>query len=182
MCSFVTDSDMNDEKEIHISHILLFYNVTIFWVICWYKKYFFFGGFAFSTLTLLIGYQEEHVACKSVCWHDYLSGVRCKLFAYGPADATATPSSLASLKSRIVLPFWYRLTQIVLEKRLLNRCLSVCWYRNLGTCQYCRSFPRESVYRERLFGVVICPIWGEWFCLLQCFDTVAWPTGRASGL
>ena len=28
-------------------------------------------------------------------------------FAYGPADATTTSSSLASLKSRIVLPFWY---------------------------------------------------------------------------
>ena len=33
-----------------------------------------------------------------------------------------TPSSLASCKSRLVLPFWYRLTQVVLEKRLLNRC------------------------------------------------------------
>jgi len=34
MCSFVTDSDMNDEKEIRISHSLLFYNVKIFWVMC----------------------------------------------------------------------------------------------------------------------------------------------------
>jgi len=33
-----------------------------------------------------------------------------------------TPSSLASFKSRLVLPFWYRLTQVVLEKRLLNEC------------------------------------------------------------
>jgi len=32
----------------------------------------------------------------------YLSGARCKWFAYGPADATVTPSSLASLKSRVV--------------------------------------------------------------------------------
>jgi len=29
-----------------------------------------------------------------------------------------TPSSLASIKSRLVLAFWYRLTQAVLEKRL----------------------------------------------------------------
>jgi len=28
-----------------------------------------------------------------------------------------TPSSLASFKSRLVLPFWYRLTQVVLKKR-----------------------------------------------------------------
>jgi len=33
------------------------------------------------------------------CWHSYLSGAKCKWFAYGPADATAIPSSLASLKS-----------------------------------------------------------------------------------
>ena len=33
------------------------------------------------------------------CWCGYLSGVRCKWFAYGLADAAATPSSLASLKS-----------------------------------------------------------------------------------
>ena len=35
-------------------------------------------------------------------WHGYLSGARCKCYAYGPADANATPSSLASLKSRLV--------------------------------------------------------------------------------
>ena len=32
-----------------------------------------------------------------------------------------TPSSLASFKSRLVLPFWYRLTQTVMEKMPLNR-------------------------------------------------------------
>jgi len=36
-----------------------------------------------------------------------------------------TPSPLDSLKSRLVLPFWYRHTQAVLEKRPLNRCSSV---------------------------------------------------------
>ena len=33
-----------------------------------------------------------------------------------------TPSSLASFNSRLVLPFWYRLTEVVLEKRPLNGC------------------------------------------------------------
>ena len=33
-----------------------------------------------------------------------------------------TSSFLASFKSRLVLPFWYRLTQVVLEKRPLNGC------------------------------------------------------------
>ena len=33
-----------------------------------------------------------------------------------------TPSPLASFKSRLVLPFWYRLIKVVLEKRPLNGC------------------------------------------------------------
>jgi len=36
------------------------------------------------------------------CWCGYLSGARCKWFAYGPANATATPFSLAPVKSRMV--------------------------------------------------------------------------------
>jgi len=36
-----------------------------------------------------------------------------------------TPSSLASFKCRLVLPFWYRLTQVVLEKRPLNGLIVV---------------------------------------------------------
>ena len=43
----------------------------------------------------------------------YLSGARCRL-AYGPTDATATHSLL--LKSRMVLPFWNRLTRLVPDK------------------------------------------------------------------
>jgi len=33
---------------------------------------------------------------------------------------TKPPSSLASFKSRLVLPFWYQLTQAVLKNRPLN--------------------------------------------------------------
>ena len=38
-------------------------------------------------------------------WHGYLSGMRCKWFAYGPADATATLLSLALLKFRMIFTF-----------------------------------------------------------------------------
>jgi len=77
------------------------------------------------------------------------------LFAYGPADATAipqTPPSLASFKCRLVLPFWYRLTQVVLAKRPLNR---------------------RSRYLVDYRVLLLC---------LQCFDAVGWAAGRASGL
>ena len=46
---------------------------------------------AFSALTLLVGCQEEHPVCKN-----YLSGTRCRLFAYGLADATAIPNLIIS--------------------------------------------------------------------------------------
>ena len=58
------------------------------------------------------------------CWHGYLSGARCRL-AYGPADATATHRLFASVKSRLVLPFWYRLTWVVPDKGPLNGCVCV---------------------------------------------------------
>ena len=35
--------------------------------------------------------------------------------------------SLASVKSRLVLPFWYWLTQVVLEKEPLNGCVCLCF-------------------------------------------------------
>jgi len=75
-------------------------------------------------LTVLIGHREEHLACKSRvlgCWCGYLSGVRCR-DAYGPVGATAI------VKPHNFLPHvnqdWFYLsgTQVVLEKRLLNRC------------------------------------------------------------
>jgi len=52
------------------------------------------------------------------CWHGYLFGSRCR-HAYGPADATAT-HCLASVKFRLFLPIWCRLTWVVPEKGPLN--------------------------------------------------------------
>jgi len=83
---------------------------------------------AFSALTLLVGRQEGHPACKKLsggvlgCWHGYLSGARCRV-GYSPTDATATHRLFASVKSRLVLPLWYRLTWVVPDKGLLNVCV-----------------------------------------------------------
>ena len=84
---------------------------------------------AFSALTLLVGRQEEHPACKNwlmMCWCGCLSGARCGLFLVIWSSwchcRPKTPSSLASFKPRLVLPFWYRLTQVVLENGPLNGC------------------------------------------------------------
>jgi len=88
------------------------------------------------------------------CWHGYLSGARCRL-AYGPADATAT-HCLAPVKPRLVLPFWYRLTQVVLEKRPLNGCKKIVvlscilFMYFLWLSSRCKkwSVPVEKVYNK----------------------------------
>ena len=46
-----------------------------------------------------------------------------------------TPSSLDSFKSRLVLPFWYHLTQVVVEKRPLNGCISSKGKQSIAVCK-----------------------------------------------
>jgi len=90
--------------------------------------------FAFSALTLLVGRQKERPACKNgvmSCWRGCLSEARCEWFAYGPAGAAATPSALVPSKSRIVLPLYGWLSQVVLAKTPLNECLLVCFVRSV---------------------------------------------------
>jgi len=81
----------------------------------------------FSALTLLVGRQEGHPACKK------LSGrVLAWLSVWSEMQTCIWPSwghwhslSLAPVKSRLVLPFWYRLTRVVPEKGPLNGCVCV---------------------------------------------------------
>jgi len=87
---------------------------------------------AFSALTLLVGRQEGHPACKKLSGGmlAWLSGMRCRL-AYGPADATATYTISCSSKSRLVvpfwfLPFWYLLTRVVPNKFQKSSKTIVC--------------------------------------------------------
>ena len=99
--------------------------IHIFWyVIC-----------AFSALTLLVGRQEGHPACKKLS-----GGVLAWLSVWSEVQICIWPSwchcyslSLAPVKSRLVLHFWYRLTQVVLEKRPLNGCCCCCWTQCIDT-------------------------------------------------
>ena len=57
--------------------------------------------------------------------------------------------SHAPVKSRLVLPFWYRLTQVVLEKRPLNGCSSSSsssstWTEVMDTCFSMGAFKRAN--------------------------------------
>jgi len=83
---------------------------------------------AFSALTLLVGRQEGHPACKKLsggvmAWFSVWSEVQTCIW---PSWCHCHSLSLASVKSRLVFLFWYWPTRVVLEKGPLNRCVCVC--------------------------------------------------------
>ena len=89
---------------------------------------------AFSALTLLVGWQEEHPACKKLscgvlAWLSVWSEVQTCIW---PSGCHCHSLSLASVKYRLVLPFLYQLTRVVSDKRPLNGC--VC-NKNNTTCK-----------------------------------------------
>ena len=86
---------------------------------------------AFSALTLLVWRQEGHPACKKqsgavLAWLSVFSEMQICIL---PSWCHCYSLSLAPVKSRLVLHFWYRFTQVVLEKRPLNgySCSSSCY-------------------------------------------------------
>jgi len=68
-------------------------------------------------------------------------------------------STLASVKSRLVLPFWYWLTRIVPEKGPLNGCVCVC------VCVNCCLVDRKSIWFEKK----------TYFIFLSASDWMIWP-------
>jgi len=79
-----------------------------------------------NALTLLVGRQEGH-ACKKLsgavlAWLSVCSEVQTSMW---PSQCHCQSLSLASVKSRLVLPFWYRLTWVVPVKGPLNGCVFV---------------------------------------------------------
>ena len=83
---------------------------------------------AFSALTLLVRRQLGHPACKKLsgevlAWLSVWSKVQTCIW---PSWCHCHSLSVASVKSRLVLPFWYRPTQVVPVKGPLNGCVCVC--------------------------------------------------------
>ena len=95
------------------------------------------AGRAFSALTLLVGWQEGHPACIYMGW--WGAGMVICLergandLRNGSADATATPSSLASAKSRMVYPSGTGLPTLPGKKAVKRLCVCV-WYHCGENC------------------------------------------------
>jgi len=76
------------------------------------------GHSAFSALTLLVGRQEGHSGCKKTEWWD-ADVVVCPGRGADLHVAQMMPLPLTiscSSKFRLVLPFWYWLTWVILDK------------------------------------------------------------------
>ena len=141
------------------------YGRTIYFILFHVRCY------AFSALTLLVGRQEGIRPVKIDWW-----GVAVVIYMEQSADCLhmvqlmplhpKTLSSVASFKSRLFLPFWYRLTRVVLEKRLLNKCsnsyfmldvqtalVSLLLLTHIRLTALCPGLPRWASTRK------VKPIW-----------------------
>ena len=104
------------------------------------------------SLSLLSFLSKGMITLPSVLWHCWLGGrksirpvknwvvgVLSWLSVWSEVQTYIWPSwrhchslSLASVKSRLVLPFWYQLTRVVPDKGPLNVCACVCvWIKTL---------------------------------------------------
>ena len=125
-----------------------------------------------SALTLLVGRQEGHPACRKLS-----GGVLTWLSVWSEVQTCIWPScchchslSLASVKSRLVLPFWYRLTWIVPDRGPLN--VDVCQSRHqtllqalvviFSLCDWCLVCTCCRWQPRCIFFAVSC-------CLRICF-------------
>ena len=107
------------------------FSACVFFCLCALFSSPFSFDFAFSALTLLVGWQEENLVWKKLseevlAWLTVWSEVQ--MICIWSSWCHCHPVISCCIKIQIGLTFLVsacRLTQVVLEKRLLNRCLSV---------------------------------------------------------
>jgi len=113
--------------------------------------------------SILVLWQCRLGVRKSEWWGAFVLTLleRGAQFAYGPADATTTQSSLASLESKMVLPFWYQLTRVILEKRPLNgvflSVLMVCFCCVMFSFFNCKPRDWLGTTFPKWSACILCP-------------------------
>ena len=77
--------------------------------------------------------------------------------------------SLAPVKSRLVLPFWYRLTRVVPEKGPLNMCVCVC----VGAQTYCQLSWLTTVHFYQALGIQLLELFQWSVCQNKFFKVLS---------
>jgi len=114
-----------------------------------------------QALTLLLGRQEGYPACKKLsdgvlAWLSIWSELQTCIY---PILCRCHSLSLASVKSRLVLPFWYWLTWVVPENGPLNGCVFVWLSRGSTdlTPQYAKTdWPGGSTGPGVEYDIIDC--------------------------
>jgi len=130
----------------------------------WHKRYccvFFADRFAFSTLSLWHCWSVVRKSTRPVklsdevlVWFSVWSEVQI-VCIWSSCNATVIPKPhhLLPDKSWLVLPFWYRLTQVFVEKRPLNGVVVVvvvvvvCW--QVPVCTWCSTRKNTTTWTTR---------------------------------
>ena len=105
---------------------------------------------AFSALTL-VGWVSrrasgpQKMSNEVLVWLSVWSEVDCLHMVQLMPLPPKIPSSLASFKSRLVLPFWYWFTEVILEKRSLNGCSKIAIFR-LHNCAVLTVNLRTNIF------------------------------------
>ena len=125
----MTDNSSEDRNIKPQNSLMYWHAITLIWLSL--KS----GSMIYTALTLLVGRQEGHPACKKLS-----GGVLVWSSVWSEMQTCIWPScqslSLASVKSRLVLPFWYRLTRVVPEKGVKRVCVCVCVCDLQNKCGY----------------------------------------------
>ena len=128
----------------------------------------------------MVGRQEGHPACKKqsggvLAWLSVWSEVQTCIW---PSWCHCHSLSLAPVKPRLVLPFWYRLTQVVLEKRPLNGCVCV-WAQLVSTEMIQKSVGgMENKWQPKFSLAVKAYPTCTWQGALECYRRIP-PINRA---
>jgi len=111
----------------------------------------------FSALTLLFGHQEGPLACKKIEWWDtgmIICRSEVQVICIWSSWCHCHPIISCSPKIQNGLPFWCRLTQVVLEKRPLNECSVVVLFTT-GHFYMCVFFKETIIIRKFIMHTCI---------------------------
>jgi len=138
------------------------------------------SAFVFSALMLLVGWQEGHPAVKTEWWGTCM--VICLERRANDLHMVQLmplpPIISCSSKIQNVIPFWCRITQVVVEKRPLNGCSN----SSKGWSVPCLGSRVVGQGRMRSQWVILFVVGVSAVSSLQCFDTVSWSSGKAFSL
>jgi len=127
-CSSLLPSDLHVKFQLMLKFMCSYNWIVFTYLLCCLQ--------CFDTVGWVVG-----------CWRGYLSGSEVQTCIW-PSWCHCHSLSLASVKSRLVLPFWYWLTRIVPEKGPLNVCVCVtyfawyCSYQN-RRWEHCELFVEQ---------------------------------------